>query len=282
MALARTADPAGVAILRYLLACGSLAIIGIPVLYGFLSAFKQNSEILLSRFLPETPYFGNFLRVLADPRMLRAVINSFYICALALVIGCALSLLAAVPIARRPERIFRVFYAIFLSSMIIPAIAGFVALYVMMAKTRLVNNTTAVSVLYAAQFMVPIGVLIFASFLRTVPLELEEAAKMEGCGYFSRILHVTAPLIRAPVLSLAVLQLPAVWNEFLIPLLFLRKQEVKPLTLLIYNFTRDHESDYGAIFALIVLGMIVPLTLFLIARRKIEEGIGITAGGVKG
>lgn len=130
--------------------------------------------------------------------------------------------------------------------------------------------------------MVPIGVLIFASFLRTVPLDLEEAAKMEGCGYFSRILHVTAPLIRAPVLSLAVLQLPAVWNEFLIPLLFLRKQEVKPLTLLIYNFTRDHESDYGAIFALIVLGMIVPLTLFLIARRKIEEGIGITAGGVKG
>ena len=130
--------------------------------------------------------------------------------------------------------------------------------------------------------MVPIGVLIFSSFLRTVPLELEEAAKMEGCGYFSRILHVTAPLIRAPVLSLAVLQLPAVWNEFLIPLLFLRKQEVKPLTLLIYNFTNEHESDFGAIFALIVLGMIVPLTLFLIARRRIEESIGITAGAVKG
>ncbi len=270
------------AILRYLLACAALAIIGIPVLHGFLSAFKQNSEILLSRFLPEALYLGNFLRVLVDPRVLRAVINSFHICALALVLGCALCLLAAVPIARRPERVFRVFYAAFLSSMIIPAIAGFVTLYVMMARARLVNNTTAVSVLYAAQFMVPIGVLIFSSFLRTVPLELEEAAKMEGCGYFSRILHVTAPLIRAPVLSLAVLQLPAVWNEFLIPLLFLRKQEVKPLTLLIYNFTKDHESDFGAIFALIVLGMIVPLTLFLIARRRIEESIGITAGAVKG
>ncbi len=100
--------------------------------------------------------------------------------------------------------------------------------------------------------------------------------------YYLHVWWASAPLIKAPVLSLAVLQLPAVWNEFLIPLLFLRKQETKPLTLLIYNFTRDHESDYGAIFALIVLGMIVPLTLFLIARRKIEESVGITAGGVKG
>ena len=162
-------------------------------------------------------------------------------------------------------------YAIFLSSMIVRAIASFVTLYVMMASLRLVNNTSAVSLLYAAQFMLPIGVLIF-----------EEAAKMEGCGYFGRIFHVSAPLIRAPVLSLAVLQLPRVWNEFLIPLLVLRKQETKPLTVLIYNLTRDHESDVGAIFAVIVLGMIVPLALFLSARKKIEESVGITAGGVKG
>lgn len=270
------------AVFRYALAVVALMVIGTPILYGFLGAFKQNTEILLSRFLPDSLYLGNFVRVLGDQRVVRAVINSFYLCVLSLVVGCALCLLAAVPIARRTERIFGVLYAIFLSSMIIPAIASFVTLYVMMARLRLVNNLSAVSLLYAAQFMLPIGVLIFTSFLRTVPLELEEAAKMEGCGYFARILHVSAPLIRAPVLSLAVLQLPAVWNEFLIPLLFLRKQETKPLTLLIYNFTTDHESDFGAIFALIVLGMIVPLTLFLIARRKIEESVGITAGGVKG
>lgn len=278
----RTGDALGVAIFRYALAVGALMVIGIPILYGFLGAFKQNSEVLLSRFLPESVYFGNLMRVLGDQRVLRAVVNSFYICLFSLIVGCVLCLLAAVPIARRTERIFGVLYAIFLSSMIVPAIASFVTLYVMMARLRLVNNTSAVSLLYAAQFMLPIGVLIFTSFLRTVPLELEEAAKMEGCGYFGRIFHVSAPLIRAPVLSLAVLQLPAVWNEFLIPLLFLRKQETKPLTLLIYNFTNEHESDFGAIFALIVVGMIVPLALFLVARKKIEESVGATAGGVKG
>ncbi len=174
--------------------------------------------------------------------------------------GCALSLLAAVPTARRKERIFGVLYAIFLSSVIVPAIASFVTLYVMMASLRLVNITSAVSLRYGAQIMPPIGVLIFTSFLRTVPAELEEA----------------------PALSLAVLQRPRVWNEFLISLLFLRKQETKPLTILIYNFIRDHESDSGPIFALIVLGMIVPLALFLSARKKIEESVGIAAGGVKG
>ena len=265
-----------------MLVFAALAIIGIPILYGFVSAFKHNNEILLSRFWPDTWYLGNFLRVLGDSRVIRAVGNSFYMCFLSLLVGCILCLLAAVPIARRRERIFSVFYAIFLSSMIIPPISSVVTLFVMMARLRLVNSTSAVSFIYAAQFMLPIGVLIFVSFLRTVPMELEEAAKMGGCGYFSRIRYVSAPLIRAPILSLAVLQFPAVWNEFLIPLLFLRTQEAKPLTLLIYNFTRDHESDFGAIFALIVLGMIVPFTLFFIARKKIEESIGITAGGVKG
>ena len=101
------------AVFRYALAVVALMVIGTPILYGFLGAFKQNTEILLSRFLPDSLYLGNFVRVLGDQRVVRAVINSFYLCVLSLVVGCALCLLAAVPIARRTERIFGVLYAIF-------------------------------------------------------------------------------------------------------------------------------------------------------------------------
>lgn len=268
-------------VLRYLVALAAVLIIGVPILYGFLNAFKPSGEILLSRFIPERLYLGNFVRVLSDARVLRGIFNSFYICFLALIVGCILCLLASIPIARRKERLFAVFYFIFLSSLIIPTISGFVTLYVMMAKLRLINSTLAVSLLYAIN-MLPIGVLIFASFLKTVPIELEEAAKIEGCGYFGRIFLIIAPLIKAPIMSLAVLQFPEVWNNFLTPLLFIRKAELRPLTLLIYNYTRDHESDFGAIFALIVIGMAVPFALFLFSRKVIEQSIGITAGGLKG
>jgi raffinose/stachyose/melibiose transport system permease protein len=266
--------------LRYLVALAAVLTIGVPILYGFLNAFKPSGEILLSRFIPEKLYLGNFVRVLSDTRVLRGIFNSFYICFLALIVGCILCLLASIPIARRKERLFGVFYFIFLSSLIIPTISGFVTLYVMMVKLRLINSTLAVSLLYAVN-MLPIGVLIFASFLKTVPIELEEAAKIEGCGYFRRIFLIIAPLIKAPIMSLAVLQFPEVWNNFLTPLLFIRKAELRPLTLLIYNYTRDHESDFGAIFALIVIGMAVPFALFLFSRKVIEQSIGITAGGLK-
>jgi raffinose/stachyose/melibiose transport system permease protein len=266
---------------RYAVALIALLIVGVPGVYGLLNAFKPSGDILLSRFFPKGLYLDNFVRVLTDPRVLRGVANSFGICFAALILGCVLCLLAAVPIARRKERIFSLFYVIFLSSMIIPTISGFVTLYVMMVRLHLINSTAAVSLLFAVN-MLPIGVLIFASFIKTVPLELEEAAKIEGCGYFRRIFVIVAPLIKAPIMSLAVLQFPAVWNNFLIPLLFLRTPETKTLTLLIYNYTRDHESDYGAIFALISLGMIIPFVLFLFARKQVESSVGITAGGIKG
>jgi len=266
---------------RYAVASLALLVIGVPVLYGFLNAWKPSGEILLSRFLPKSPSFDNFARVLADPRVLRGVLNSFFVCFAALVLGCALSLLAAIPIARRRERIFSLFYLVFLSSMIIPTISGFVTLYVMMVRLHLVDSTVAVSLLFAVN-MLPIGVLIFTSFVKTVPLEIEEAARIEGCGYFRRIALIVVPLLRAPLMSLVVLQFPSIWNNFLIPLLFLRTPEKKTLTLLIYNYTRDHESDFGAIFALITLGMLVPLVLFLFARKQVERSIGITSGGLKG
>jgi raffinose/stachyose/melibiose transport system permease protein len=78
------------------------------------------------------------------------------------------------------------------------------------------------------------------------------------------------------------LQLPGIWNDFMMPLLFLRGKYRKTLTLLVYNFTRDHESDYGAIFALIVIGMILPVSFYIVARRAIDRSIGATVGGVKG
>jgi raffinose/stachyose/melibiose transport system permease protein len=268
-------------VIRYAVASIALLVIGLPILYGLLCAFKPSGEILLARFLPARPSLGNLSRIFTDPRVLRAILNSFLVCFVALALGCLLCLLASIPIARRKERIFGVFYFLFLSSLIIPTISGFVTLYMMMVRLRLVNSLLAVSVLFAAN-MLPIGVLIFSSFLKTVPFELEEAAKIEGCGFFRRIFLVVAPLITAPIMSLAVLQFPAVWNNFLTPLLFLRKPEARTLTLLIYNYTRDHESDFGAIFALLFVGMLIPFGLFLGARRLIEQSIGITAGGVKG
>jgi len=269
-------------VIRYVIAVLALFIIGIPILYGITNAFKLNSEILLSRFFPQSIYFGNFLKVLSDSRVLRGIGNSLYICVFSTIIGCLFCLAASVPIARRKEKIFKIFYFLFISSMIIPPISSFVTLYYIMVKMRLVDNLPAIILLFSAQFMIPIGGYIFSSFMKTIPFELEEAAKIEGCGFFKRILIIIAPLIKAPILSLTILQFPQVWNEFLLPLLFLRRQENRPLTLLIYNYTRDHESDYGAIFALIVVGMTMPLILFLLSRKTIEESISITTGGIKG
>ncbi len=266
---------------RYALVLLAAVVVGVPLLFTFLSSFKESGEIFLGAFLPRRPTLENYRAVLSDPVIFRSFLNSLLITAVAVAGGAVFSLMASLPVVRRREAVFRVGYVVFLSSMIIPSISGLIPLYVLMARLRLLDKPFVLGVIHAIAAL-PFGVLVFSSFLKTVPVALEESAMLDGCGYVRRVLVVVAPLMRAPILTFVALQMPGIWNDFMMPLLFLRGKYRKTLTLLVYSFTRDHESDYGAIFALIVIGMILPVVFYVFARKAIDQSIGATVGGVKG
>jgi raffinose/stachyose/melibiose transport system permease protein len=151
-------------------------------------------------------------------------------------------------------------------------------LYRLIFTLGLMNTRTALILIYSAG-TIPFGILILSGFIKTIPTSLDESAMIEGCGYFSRIYLIVLPLANFAVIIFIVLQLPAIWNDFLYPLLFIRDKWKITVTLGVYNFSRVREADYGSIFALLTLALIPPVAFFIYGQKYIYKGI--LAGAVK-
>jgi raffinose/stachyose/melibiose transport system permease protein len=262
-------------ILVWLLALAVL----LPLLNTLISGFKTSQEINRSQLLPAAFRLDNFDRVFRAPGVLLSFANSSAIAAGSIVLTLLLCSIASYGLARRKERLFSFLYILFLSAMIIPAVAALVPLYTMMRATGLIDRPLGLILIYAAGG-IPFGVLLFTSFIKSVPVSLDEAAILEGCSYVGRFFRVIFPLVKPVAVSFTVLQLPTIWNDFLMPLLFIRSKANRTITLTVYAFTRERETDAGAVFALLILALVPPLLFFAFAQKQLYRGIA--AGAVKG
>lgn len=251
----------------------------LPLVNMLVSGFKTSQEIHRAQILPEVFRLDNFTKVLSTRGILPSFLNSTIIAVGSISLTLLLCSIASYGLARRKEKIFSIFYLLFLSAMIIPAVAALVPLYTMMRAAGLIDNPLGLILIYAAGGT-PFCVLLFTSFIKTIPVSLDEAAVMEGCGYVGRFFRVIFPLMKPVSISFIVLQLPVIWNDFLMPLLFIRSKANRTITLAVYTFTREHETDAGAVYALLIIALLPPLLFFLFAQKQLYSGI--TAGAVKG
>ncbi len=254
-------------------------VIAVPLVNTLISGFKTSREINRSQFWPASFQLDNFQRVLAEPSVMFSFVNTFILAVGGIALSLVLCSVASYGLARRKGRIFSALYLVFLAAMIVPAVAALIPLYTMMRVSGLMDTHAGLILIYGAAG-IPFGVLLYTSFIKTVPVTLDEAAILEGCTYRQRFSRVIFPLVQPVTVSFAALQLPTIWNDFLMPLLFLRSKMNRTITLSVYTFTREHEVDIGAVFALLILALIPPVLFFAFAQKQLYRGI--TAGGVKG
>lgn len=253
-------------------------VILIPIIHIVVSAFKTNEEIARMDFIPKHFSLNNFATVLENPYALYSFINSLFLAVFSLLLIVLVTSLASYGISRRNEKIFTFFYSFFLLALVIPVVSSMVPLYKLISSLHLMNTRLALILIYTTGG-IPFGILLYTSFIKTVPKSLDEAAMMEGCGYYQRFYRIVFPLLRSITASLIIIRLPAIWNDFMIPLLFIRDNWKKPITLVVYAFTWEHQQDLGAIFALLVMAMIPPIIFFIFGQKNIYKAI--TAGAVK-
>jgi raffinose/stachyose/melibiose transport system permease protein len=251
----------------------------LPLLNTVLSGFKTSKEIYRAQLLPGSLNFANFGKVLVEPGVMFSFINSLVITLGSIILSFLLCALASYGLARRKEKLFSFIYGLFLAAMIIPAVAALVPLYTMMRVSGLIDKRIGLILIYSAG-SIPFGILLYTSFIKAIPVSLDEAAIIEGCTYPGRFFRIIFPLIKPVTVAFSVLQLPAIWNDFLMPLLFIRSKANRTITLAVYAFTREHETDIGAVFALLLLALIPPVLFFAFAQKQLLRGI--TAGAVKG
>jgi raffinose/stachyose/melibiose transport system permease protein len=113
-----------------------------------------------------------------------------------------------------------------------------------------------------------------------VPRELDESAKIDGCGYIRTFYNIIFPLLKPATATVVILNITTVWNDFMSPLTFITKNSARTLPVGIYMFMNDRAIDYGPIFAFVILSIVLPVITFIAFQRYFYKGI--VAGAVKG
>lgn len=254
-------------------------LVSLPVLYVIVSSLKTTAEINRVVLVPEKPYWTNYVNVFNSKEVLHGLWNSAFITVVSMAIAIVVTSLASYAIGRRAEKLFGGLYLLFLSAMMIPVGSSLVSLYAIIKSLGLTNSPYGLILIYAAQ-AIPMGVLLYVGFVKTIPRELDEAATIDGCGYFRRFLTIVFPLMKPVSITFAVISSIGIWNDFLMPLLFITSETKRTLPLAIYSFTSSHASDLGGIFAMLNVALVPPVLFFVAMRKYFFEGL--TAGAVKG
>lgn len=265
--------------MKYIIIYTCALLIILPIAYMILSSFKNPQEVNKMVSLPAGFYLENYKTVFGNSVAMKSFLNSAFISVCTIIIDIGLCALASYAIARRKEKYFSFLYLLIMSAMMIPVVANLPAIYNIVLKFGLKDTRIALILIYAAT-QIPMGVLLFTGFIKGIPRELDEAAIIDGCGYFKRFQTIIFPLLKPVIVTYALTTMVYVWNDFLMPLMIISSEQKKPITLAVYSFVNEHQTNFGAIYAMLVIAVIPPVILFISLQKQFYQGGA--AGAVKG
>ncbi|MGE5607306.1 MAG: carbohydrate ABC transporter permease, partial [Bacteroidota bacterium] len=244
-------------------------------------SFKTTKELYLSNplVLPESFYIQNYIRAFEKLNFGLTFLNTFFYTVVSVAILAILCGAAAWAIARCKHGFFRLSYIYLLLGIFIPYQSLFLPIYIIGFKTGLINTRIGIILMYVATGM-SFGVFLMTSFMTTVPVELEEAAKIDGCSVYKTYFCIVLPLLKPAIATLTILQAFQIWNEFLMASLYINRNELRTLTMAMQLLFSREVSDYTTAFAAIIVSSL-PVTILFISLQKYFIK-GMTVGAVKG
>jgi raffinose/stachyose/melibiose transport system permease protein len=225
---------------------------------------------------PEQFQWSNFATVVEKGKLVSAFGNSVLYALVSTIIGITIASLAAYVLSRNRTRFNRIIYFFLIMGIAMPT--NFVTLTKVMQITHLINTQFGIILLYSAS-QVPFTVFLVYAFVESLPRELDEAAIIDGCSPLRLFFSVIYPLLTPVLVTSAVLNFLGIWNEFLMPLYYLNSSTNWPMTLAVYNFFGQFQSDWSLVSADVVLTILPVIIVYLLAQRFILSGM--VAGAVK-
>lgn len=267
--------------LAYLLLLAVIALYLLPLGMTILYSFKTNQEMLTGSALslPARIQFDNFVSAVRKVDYLRSVTNSLIITVSTVALALFLSGLAGYGITRGQGRQFSALYLFFILGLLIPYQAIFVPTYLIGSRYGMINSRLGV-VLFSVAGQLPFCVFFMAGFVKTIPQEIEQAAVIDGCGMFKTFILIVLPLLKPALVALSVMRSLSVWNDYLLPKLFLQRKSLQTLTVAIANMFGQYRYNLNVAFSAIIISAIPILVFYLANQRNIEKGI--VSGAVKG
>lgn len=270
------------------LGLASLSIL-LPVIWVFLASLKENAEFYGNPWaFPQGLYWQNFAEAWSKANMGSYLINSVIVTALALLILLVIALPCAYILARmdfRGKRFLQTFMKaglfINLSYLVIPIFMMLLNLNRTFKLTFFLNNRLVLALIYAAT-AVPFTVYLLANYFSAISKSYEEAAYIDGAGYFMTMLRIIIPMAKPAVITVILFNFLAFWNEYILSLTLLTDKKLKTLPVGLINLQQASRSaaNYGRLYAGLVLVMLPTLILYILVQKQLTEGMMV--GGDKG
>ena len=252
-----------------------------PYAWMFVTSIKPVAEVVTFpvRWLPRAATLENYTAILSDPRFLRSLINS----AIVAVVVTALSLALAVPAAYGLTRLVRgggrpVLIGI-LASQFFPPMVFFVPFYIILQHVGLLNTLSGLVLAYLSVTL-PICTWMVATSLRGIPIEIEEAARVDGCTELQVLGKVILPIATPGVVTAGVFSFVLSWQEYIFALLYTTTERAQTAPVLLFYLLGQHQIDYARLMAAAVLLSIPIAVPFALIQRIYRSDL--TEGGLKG
>ena len=264
---------------KYLFLISMAAVFILPMVFTLLASLKDNRTIFSDPFgLPEVFRFENYITAWREANMSRYFINSILISLATVVVLAFVCSMAAFVISRFRFKASKALLMFFMVGMMIPMHTILAPVAYMIGMMNMKNNLVVLVLLYVA-FNIPFSVMVLSNFMNGISASLEEAAIIDGAGYFQIYWNVAMPLSIPAISTISIFNFLAAWNNVLFPLLFINDKKLKPIALGLLNFSGERGADYGPMMAAIAITVFIPLLIYLLFQEKVESGL--TAGAVK-
>ena len=255
-------------------------IILIPVMFLFNSSLRETNDFARTPFkLATDPYWANFTSVWQDGDFAIYLKNSIIVTggSLILILICALG--AGFVLGRYDFKGHSFIMAFVLSGMLVPAKLAILPLFIQLKWMHLLNSHIGLILVYAAGAL-PAAIFIMSGFFRSLPVDLDNAARIDGASEFQLLRRVLIPLVRPGMSIVAIYSAIPIWNDFFLPLVFLQDPEKKTIMQGLTIFFGQYSSQWGILFAGLTLAALPLVVLYLILSEQFIKGL--TAGAVKG
>ena len=251
-----------------------------PFYISFVYAVKTKQEVAFTGLaFPTAFHWENFARAVKVSNFFTALKNTVITTVVGTAILTIICSMASYIIARRKTKLYNAAYYFFLGTILIPFQAMMFPLYLMMKKAGMLNTLLGFT-LAKVGAQTGFCILVMTGFVKNIPIDMEEAAYIDGCGRYRSFFSIVFQLMRPIIVSTVVINALSIWNEFSMSMVLLQRNEVANIPLMTFYFFGENVVELNLAFAVFTLSMIPILLLYLLAQKQIISGIMM--GAVKG
>jgi raffinose/stachyose/melibiose transport system permease protein len=247
-----------------------------PLVIMVLNSFRTTQQMATDPLgLPDSLNLGSYQKAWITASFETYFLNSMFVTITSVSIGTAVSLLAAYVFARSKRRVFAVLEGLFLSGLLLPVFLAILPIFYLFDALGLISNLWGLIMVYSA-LSIPFSSFILAAFFRQLPIDLEEAARIDGAGYFRTFFFILLPLVRPAIATVVVFRFVPIWNDFFYPLMLMRDRDAYTLPVGLTRFFGEYQTDWATLFAGLTITTIPLVILFIVASKQLVSGL--TAG----